>query len=247
MVIINKRYFALTAILSILFINLSYAGPPFITDDPEPVEFKHWEYYISSINTFQPGLWVGTSPHFEVNYGLIPNVQIHLLLPMNYEYNKNERVNYGYANTELGMKYQFVQETDNSPQIGTFPIVEIPTIKNNEFGNGKAQIYLPIWLQKTWGKFTTYGGTGYWINSGINNKNWIYSGWEVQYDFSKMFTLGGELYYHSAEAMNSKSTIAFNAGGFINFSDKFHIIYSIGHSLTNNSFISCYFGFLWTI
>ena len=21
----------------------SFAGPPFVTDDPEPVEYKHWE------------------------------------------------------------------------------------------------------------------------------------------------------------------------------------------------------------
>ncbi len=23
------------------------AGPPFLTDDPEPVEYKHWEFYIA--------------------------------------------------------------------------------------------------------------------------------------------------------------------------------------------------------
>ena len=26
----------------------SFAGPPFLTDDPEPVEFKHWEAYLFS-------------------------------------------------------------------------------------------------------------------------------------------------------------------------------------------------------
>ena len=24
------------------------AGPPFLTDDPEPVPFKHWEFYLFS-------------------------------------------------------------------------------------------------------------------------------------------------------------------------------------------------------
>lgn len=151
------------------------------------------------------------------------------------------------AYTEFGMKYCFIYETDNTSQISTFPIVEIPTIKNNEFSNGKAQIYLPVWVQKSWEKLTTYGGTGYWINPGINNKNWIFAGWEVQYDISPKFTLGGELYYHSADVMNSKSATAFNLGGFINFTEKFHIIYSVGHSLTNDSLISSYVGLLWTI
>jgi hypothetical protein len=242
-----RKYNVLSGLLFLLFSQQNYAGPPFNTDDPQPVDFKHWEYYISSINTMQPKVWTGTSPHFEINYGLIPNVQVHLLLPMNYEYNRNAGTKFGYANTEFGIKYRFVQESENTPQIGVFPIIEIPTIKNNEFSNGKAQIYLPVWAQKSWGKLTTYGGVGYWINPGTNNKNWLFSGWELQYDISSHFTFGGEIYYHTASAIDSRSVTGFNLGGFINFTEKFHLIYSAGHSITNDTFISYYIGLLWTI
>lgn len=243
----RKRYIVLTGLLILFCTQWSYAGPPFYTDDPQPVDFKHWEYYISSINTMQPGLWTGTLPHFEVNYGLIPNVQVHFLLPMNYDYIRNQGTNFGYAYTEFGMKYRFVQESDNTPQIGVFPIIEIPTIKNNHFSNGKAQIYLPVWAQKSWGKLTTYGGVGYWINPGTNNKNWLFSGWELQYDISKHFTVGGEIYYHTANTIDSKSVTGFNLGGFINVTEKFHLLYSVGHSLTSGTFFSSYVGLLWTI
>ncbi len=97
---------------------------------------------------------------------------------LNYDYMRNKEVNIGYAYSEFGLKYRFVKETNNRPQIGTFPIIEIPTIKNNEFSNGKAQIFIPVWLQKSWDKLTAYGGAGYWINPGTNNKNWIFSGAE---------------------------------------------------------------------
>lgn len=247
MSILNKKNTALLGILILLFVQPIYAGPPFDTDDPQPVEFKHWEYYISSINTFQSRAWSGTSPHFEVNYGLVPNVQVHLLLPMNYNYSQHQGANFGYTNTEFGMKYRFIQETKNTPQIGTFPIVEIPTIRNSEFSNGKAQIYIPVWAQKSWGKLTTYGGIGYWINPGTNNRNWIFSGWEIQYDISPIVTLGGELYCHSADALDHKSVTAFNIGGMINASPKTHFIFSLGHSLTNESFFSSYVGLQWTI
>lgn len=233
--------------LFLFFIQFSYAGPPFNTDDPQPVQYKHWEYYISSINTFQHGIWSGTCPHFEVNYGLISNVQVHLLLPINYNYIQHHGANFGYAYTEFGTKYCFIHETENFPQIGTFPIIEIPTIKNNEFSDGKAQIFIPLWLQKSWKKLTTYGGIGYWIKPGSNNKNSIYSGWEIQYDISPIVTLGGELYFHSADAVDNKSVTAFNIGGSINANLKTHFIFSLGHSLTNNSFISSYVGLLWTI
>jgi len=123
----------------------------------------------------------------------------------------------------------------------------LPTINNSNFSNGKAQVYLPIWLQKSWNKFTTYGGVGYWINPGSGNKNWLFAGWEAQYDISKIFTLGGELFYRSPSTNIDKSSIGFNAGGFINFNENFHLLFSFGHSILHQSFFSSYIGMQWTI
>ncbi|MBP9017547.1 MAG: hypothetical protein KBG17_07405 [Paludibacteraceae bacterium] len=97
--------------LFLLFSLFSYAGPPFNTDDPAPVDYKHWEFYVASINTLQSHNRSGTSPHFEMNYGVVPNMQLHLLLPLNYSYTKGEGVTFGYSNTEVGIKYRFLQET----------------------------------------------------------------------------------------------------------------------------------------
>jgi hypothetical protein len=224
-----------------------FAGPPFQTDDPEPVEYKHWEYYISSIHSLQHNSISGTLPHFEVNYGLVRNVQVHLLLPLNYTLMHHQNMHYGYGYTELGIKYRFIQETDHSPQVGVFPILEIPTVPANEFNNGKVQLYLPIWLQKSWDKLTTYGGGGFWINPGAGNKNWYFAGWEAQYDFLKALTLGGELYYHSAMTVDSKSSMGFNLGGIVNFSEKAHFIFSAGHTVINESSLNAYAGLLFTI
>jgi len=78
--------------------TVSVAGPPFFTDDPDPVHYRHWEYYLSSQNLFdfRSKSAAGTLPHVEVNYGVIPNVQL----------------------------------------------------------------YLPVWIQKSWDKLTTHGGEG---------------------------------------------------------------------------------------
>ena len=234
-------------IFSLFAVQSTFAGPPFFTDDPQTVEFKHWEYYISSVSTFQADGSAGTLPHFEVNYGLVPNVQVHLLVPINYTSSKSDGFAMGYANTEFGVKYRFVQETENMPQIGVFPILQIPTLKNSAFGNGQLQVFLPVWGQKTWGKLMTYGGAGYWINPGAGNKNWIFTGLEAQYDFTPLITLGGELYYHTTDAIDSNPVGGFNVGGSINFSEKTHFIFSVGHSLLNENYTSSYLGILWTI
>ena len=244
---IKKHLSVLTFILYSVCNQWSYAGPPFNTDDPQPVDFKHWEFYISSLSTFRRDIWTGTSPHIEVNYGLAPGLQVHLLLPMNYNYLPHHSADFGYGNTEFGAKYCFIHETESSPQVGIFPILEIPTIRNSEFSNGKVQVFLPVWVQKSWGKLTTYGGVGYCINPGTTHRNWIFTGAEVQYEFSTGFMLGGELYYHSADADGSKSVTACSIGGSINFSEKFHFIFSAGHSLINDKFTSSYVGLLLTI
>jgi len=244
MKIIIKR--VLTFFASLLIIQFCQAGPPFGTDDPVPVGFKHWEYYLSSMHVIQPGFMAGTLPHFEMNYGIIPNGQFHVELPMNYNLTDSRDFKYGYSNTELGFKYRFFQNKDKSFQIGAFPIIEIPTIRNKNFDNN-VQVYLPVWVQKSWNKLTTYGGCGYWINTGTNNKNWLYAGWEVQYDFSKRVTLGGELFYKTASSAGGNSFAGFNIGGLINFSDQLHFIYSVGHSITRDKSFMSYIGFLVTI
>lgn len=243
----SKKYFFLSIILILIIIGSVSAGPPFGTDDPEPVDFKHWEYYISSINNYQGKEWSGTAPHLEFNYGLVPNVQVHLLLPLNYSYTRHMGADFGYADTEFGFKFRFVQETESCPQIGIFPLIEIPTVKNSEFSDRKAKVYLPVWFQKSRGKLTTYGGGGYWLNPGSGNKNWIFTGWEVQYDFSKVITLGGEIFFHTADSKNSQSSAGFNIGGFLNPSEKTHILFSFGHTLTKDNAFTSYLGIQWTI
>jgi hypothetical protein len=48
------------------------AGPPFITDDPEPVELHNWEVYGFTAGAHQHGNTSGVLPGLEVNYGAAP-------------------------------------------------------------------------------------------------------------------------------------------------------------------------------
>jgi hypothetical protein len=47
---------------------VAFAGPPFRTDDPEPVEYKHWELYLASQGSFDHDEGSLTAPHVEINY-----------------------------------------------------------------------------------------------------------------------------------------------------------------------------------
>ena len=223
------------------------AGPPFFTDDPEPVEYRHWEFYLASAQQYFQHEVDATLPHLEINYGAFHGVQFHLMAPMGYV-RADDRTTYGFSNTEIGVKYRFIEENDNRPQIGTFPLVEIPTgDREKQLGNGKVQAFLPVWLQKRWGKFTTYGGVGYWFNPGGDTKNWVFAGWQAQYDLSESLTLGGELWYHTADALDGESGAAFNVGGFINIDESNHLLFSAGHSIRGEATTTVYLGYQLTL
>ncbi len=220
------------------------AGPPYDTDDPEPVAFHHWEFYLSSHLTNNLKQWEGTAPHLEMNYGVVPNVQIHFIAPLAFSANQNEKTNYGYGDTEFGIKYRFVKETAWCPQIGIFPIVELPTGNpDKELGSGKVQVYLPLWIQKSFGKWTTYGGAGYWINPGTGNRNWQFFGWQVQYQVLEKLSLGTELYHVTASTMDGKNETRFNFGTVIDLSEMSHLLISVGSSIKGTTQAQGYIGY----
>ncbi len=138
--------------------------------------------------------------------------------------------------------------TETLPQIGVFPLIEIPTgDENKQLGSGKVQAYIPAWVQKSWGKLTTYAGGGFSYNPGLGQKNWGFAGWQAQYDFSEVVTLGGEVFYQTANSQDSESSGGFNFGGFINLNENNHILFSLSHSISGAAAITGYIGYQLTI
>jgi hypothetical protein len=220
------------------------AGPPFLTDDPEPVEYRHWEVYIASQGSFNRDETSLTAPHFEFNYGIFRNVQIHLIVPFGYVKPEGGPSHHGYADTELGAKIRLIQESGSCPQVGVFPIVILPTgDKNKGLGSGEVQVFFPVWVQKSWGPWTTYGGGGYWLNPGTGNRNYWFLGWEVQRDMSKHLTLGAEVFHQTRSQAGGESHTGLNAGAIVNFGNLHHLLVSAGWDFSEPDHASFYVGY----
>ncbi len=56
-------------------------GPPYQTDDPVPVDLHHYEFYIFGSTDSTPVVATSGGPAFEFNWGAVPRVQIHAVLP----------------------------------------------------------------------------------------------------------------------------------------------------------------------
>ncbi len=223
----------------------TFAGPPFRTDDPIPVPYLHGELYLFSTGVFDKAGASGIGPAVEFNFGVFPNTQFHVVAPLAFSSPKQEPAYAGYGDTEVGVKFRFVQQTSILPDIATFPLVEVPTGNaSKNLGNGKTQIYIPIWLQKDIGQWTIYGGTGYWINPGSGNKNWQFTGILIQYNFSDDFFLGSELFHQTASDVNSSGFTGIHFGGGIPVVKSYQILFSadLGDGITSYKHFSYYLG-----
>jgi len=226
---------------------VSWAGPPFVTDDPEPVEYQHGEFYIASQYANNKDGREGTLPHFEVNYGIIPDVQLHLLVPFAYVHTNGGPTAYGLGDTEIGAKFRFIPESETTPQVGTFPIVHLPTGDSDRgLGGGHVPAFLPLWVQKSWGPWTTYGGGGYWINPGEGSRDFWQLGWLAQRKITGSLTIGAEIFYFGKDTEDGRGRTGYNIGSIFDLNVAHHILFSAGRDMAGDNRFSAYLGYQWT-
>jgi len=224
-----------------------FAGPPFLTDDPEPVPFKNYEVYLFSTVDATGKSTNGTGPACEFNVGALPNLQVHLILPLAFTAPQVGPGAYGLGDMEFGLKYRFIQEADYRPMVGVFPLLEIPTGDAGQgLGNGRVWTKLPVWLQKSWEPWTTYGGGGYAINNGEGARHYYFGGWLLQRDFGERLTLGGEIFAQGKSGDDIRSFAVFNLGGFFKITPNFQILFSGGHTLAGGDHTIAYLALYWT-
>jgi Putative MetA-pathway of phenol degradation len=223
------------------------AGPPFLTDDPAPVDHKHSEFYVFSTYDKTKDGKDAALPAFEYNYGVFPDTQLHIVVPFARSAPNGEASQSGLGDMEIGVKYRFIQETDTMPQVGIFPMAEVDTGKADKgLGNGTTWWRLPVWIQKSWGEWTTYGGGGYVINRAEGRKSYPFAGWLLQKDLGEKWTLGGEVFSRAKDTIDGQSTTILNFGGYYKFTPDFNLLFSAGHSANGERHTVAYLGLWWS-
>jgi len=225
----------------------AFAGPPFRTDDPQPVDFRHWEAYVfSTLDQTRDGR-ATQFPALEFNWGAVPNVQLHLVVPLVSSRPPGGPTWLGVGDVEFGIKYRFIQEEGKRPQIGIFPQLELPSGNAARgLGNGQVWARLPVWAQKSWGPWTTYGGGGYVLNRAPGMRSHALAGLLLQRELGKRLTLGGELYSEGAGSIGTRSSTVLNFGGYYNFNRNFSLLFSAGRDVAGGLHTVAYFGLYWT-
>ncbi|HLK32060.1 MAG TPA: transporter [Terriglobales bacterium] len=236
-------------------------GPPYQTDDPVPVELHHYEFYVFGAADGTPVEMDSAGPAFEFNWGALPRVQLHAVLPLGIAAPRNNPVylpsgtgptEFGLTDTELGAKIAFIKEGKHMPQIGSFTMFEMPTGNADKgLGVGKVWYKLPIWLQKNVGKWTFDGGAGYEVVPQNGYRNFPYTGWLIKKELTERLELGTEIFAHGREgsaAPQTEGSTMVDLGGYYHF--KHHegeqFLFCYGHSVAGQTENYAYIGLYWT-
>jgi hypothetical protein len=225
------------AVGSVALSGAALAGPPFVTDDPEPVDAQHFEITMAAQESLRAHGRTGSFPGVDINYGVVPDVQLHLGLSMPLAKDDGQSLHYGYGDTEVGVKVRFVEEEDAGwqPQVAIYPNLELPTGNARMgLGSGYQRVFLPVWLQKSFGDWTTYGGGGYWLNQHGDNRNYWFAGSVVQRKITDSLSLGGEIFEQGKQSSDTRVSAGYNIGVMIDIDAANHIIMSAGNGLYNS-------------
>ena len=224
----------LVAILALALPVQTFAGPPYNTDDPEPTEHKHYEIIVATEYNRNIEGKSGTKPHIEINYGLVPDVQVGISIPYAFSKPAHEKSNYGLGDIELSLKYRFIQETKTTPMVAFFPSYKSTTGNESKgLGDGASAYFLPIWLSKSWGDWTVNTGAGYTITHAAEVKNTWFLGWQISKQINEQLSLGAELFHETEAASDEGSSTGFNLGAIYDISERHHILFSAGKGLRN--------------
>jgi hypothetical protein len=236
-------------------------GPPFQVDDPVPVDFKHYEFYIFGATDGTPAETDYSGPAFEFNWGAVPRVQLHAILPFGGIHPSNNPTYFpsgegtsatGLVDMELGVKLAIIKETKTIPQIGTFTMFEMPTGNSDKgLGVGKVWYRLPVWLQKNEGKWLFDGGAGETVVPQTGYHDFPYGGFLLKREINKKLELAAEIFSHGGEGPivpQTQSSTMLDAGGYwhLKGEETMQFLFAYGHSIAGQTENYAYLGVYWT-
>jgi hypothetical protein len=226
----------------LLTIDLVRAGPPFVTEDPEPPPPGGWEINVPFIIERTPGETEMNAPLVDLNYGL-PNIQLKLEIPVEIVHDDGDGTVSGAGDLLLGVKWRFLNNDQSQLQVGVYPQVLLPTgDQTRGLGQGGSAFVLPILAQKNWDKGTLYGNVGYWWQAGAGTRDFVYAGAVLEGDINERLMLGVELFGNSSRERGRGSELAFDIGGSWKLSKHLNLLFSAGRDIVGDTHAMGYLG-----
>jgi hypothetical protein len=200
------------------------AGPPYVTDDPEPTDQGHWEIYNFVTASHVPGE-TDSEAGLDINYGGAKDLQLTAVVPAAFE----DWDQAGFGGAQLALKYKFLHQTDGGwlPDVAVFPRLFTPA-SSPAFGSTRFSLLVPVWAEKDIGKWSMFGGGGYDFNPGPGQRNFWTAGVGLSRQIGERWSLGGEVYYQGANSSDARAFTGVDVGATYKISTHWTLMGSVG-------------------
>jgi hypothetical protein len=217
--------------LCLSFAMPAFAGPPYLSDDPEPTDYKHFEIYNFSNGTMTQDGTSGESG-IDFNYGGAPNLQLTAVIPAGYVFPSAGGSMGGLGNIELAAKYRFLTQDVAGIDAAFFPRLFLPS-GSSVVGTQHAALFLPMWLEKDWDQWSAFGGGGCELNRGGNSQDFCQMGLVVTRQVTPKLQLGMEIFHQTPDTQGGALTTSLGVGLRYDLSDNIHLLGYVNRGIQN--------------
>jgi len=222
----QQRAGLLVLVLSAATASPSIAGPPYVTDDPQPTDAGHWENYLYTESAHVAGQGDTPAAGIEFNYGAFEDTQLSWSIPLNSQSGAG-RDGRGVGAVGRWRQISFYWR----PQVAFFPQIFIPVGPANR-GAPVTELF-PIYLQKSFGAWTMFGGGGYTNNPGPGNKDFANYGIALQRQVVSNLALGVEIFGQGPDTATDHASAAVGMAAIFDFNDRWHLVASANTGIYN--------------
>lgn len=223
---------ACAAILALLS-GTAMAGPPYVSDDPEPTDYQHYEIYLFT-NGMNARDGTSGAAGIDFNYGGMPDLQLTAVAPIAYASPTAGSIVAGLGNVELAAKYRFLHQSEIGWDVAIFPRVFLPTA-SARVGARHASLFLPLWLEKDWDKWSAFGGGGCELNRGGGSQNFCQAGWVLTRQILPNLQIGAEIVHQTADTKGGRASTGLGVGVRYDINNNFHLLGYVGPGLQNTA------------
>lgn len=207
------------------------AGPPFVTDDPEPTDYGHYEIYAFAQGSGAREGW-GAASGIDFNYGAASDLQLTAVLPVEVQSPATGPSVAGVGNIELAAKYKILHQEDIGWDVAVFPRLFLPSA-SAQVGEKHASLLLPLWVGRDWGNWSTFGGGGCVINRGGDSQDYCLLGWTLTRRVLPNLMIGAEVVHQGADTKGGRAFTGAGAGLIYDLSENVHLLAYAGPGLQN--------------
>lgn len=216
---------SLALLVACAFAPPAYAGPPYLNDDPEPTDYRHYEIYAFATGARAAREWSGTTG-IDFNYGATRDLQLTAVLPIEYDHAASGALIAGPGSVELAAKLRMLQQASFGWDVAVFPRVFLPSLSNRA-GEDHASLLLPIFIGRDGGPWSAFGGGGCAIHRGGDARDFCQAGWALTREITPGLRLGGEVFHQSADTKGGRAANRVGLGATYDVNENVHALASV--------------------